>query len=74
MARPHDKKKIAFSTNSLKDHKALGIIDNFAKVVKSSLNKLTEDDKNAKWIYNIDFVVDNYNKTAHSSIGDNKPD
>ena len=68
------KHSIAFSMNSLGDHKALGIIDNFAKLVKGSLNKFMEDDKTYKWTDYIQTVVDNYNKGKHLSIGDNRPD
>ena len=65
---------IAFTMNALKDHKALGIIDNFAKVMKSSLNKFMEDDKTYKWTDYFQTVIDNYNKGTHSSIGNNRPD
>ena len=33
------KRKIALTTNALKDHRALGIIDNFAKRIKQVLTK-----------------------------------
>ena len=65
---------IAFTMNALKDHKALGIIDNFAKVMKSSLNKFMEDDKTYKWTDYFQTVIDNYNKGTHTSIGNNRPD
>ena len=66
--------EIAFTMNALKDHKALGIIDNFAKVMKSSLNKFMEDDKTYKWTDYYQTVIDNYNKGTHTSIGNNRPD
>ena len=66
--------EIAFTMNALQDHKALGIIDNFAKVMKSSLNKFMEDDKTYKWIDYFQTVIDNYNKGTHTSIGNNRPD
>ena len=66
--------QIAFTMNALKDHKALGIIDNFAKVMKSSLNKFMEDDKTYKWTDYFQTVIDNYNKGTHTSIGNNRPD
>ncbi len=66
--------EIAFTMNALKDHKALGIIDNFAKVMKSSLNKFMEDDKTYKWTDYYQTVIDNYNKGTHASIGNNRPD
>ena len=64
---------IAFTMNSLQDHKALGIIDNFARVMKSALNKFMEDDKTYKWTDYFQKVIDNYNQGRHTSIGDNKP-
>ena len=66
--------QIAFTMNALKDHKALGIIDNFAKVMKSALNKFMEDDKTYKWTDYYQTVIDNYNKGTHTSIGNNRPD
>jgi transposase InsO family protein len=66
--------QIAFTMNALKDHKALGIIDNFARVMKSALNKFMEDDKTYKWMDYYQTVIDNYNKGTHSSIGNNRPD
>ena len=35
-----DKEGIVVNTNALKDHRALGIIDNYAKRLKSSLTKI----------------------------------
>jgi hypothetical protein len=66
--------QIAFTMNALKDHKALSIIDNFARVMKSALIKFMEDDKTYKWMDYYQTVIDNYNKGTHSSIGNNRPD
>ena len=66
--------KIAFSTNALQDHHALGIIDRFARVVKTVLNKQMQDEGSRRWLDNVDYMMDNYNNSEHSSIGNHKPD
>jgi len=64
---------IAFSMNALKDHHALGIIDNFAKRFKTAINRNMEDDKTHKWIDFVPTIVNNYNKSPNSSLDDEAP-
>ena len=63
-----DKKKIALTTNALKDHRALGIIDNFAKRIKDVLTKTFIRVKDVKWLGIIQEIVNRYNKATHSSL------
>jgi transposase InsO family protein len=64
---------IAFSMNALKDHHALGIIDNFAKRFKTAINRNMEDDKTHRWIDFVPNIINNYNKTPNSSLDDEAP-
>ena len=68
-----DKEKIAFNTNALKDHRALGIIDNFAKRIKLTLNKRFVDTNTTKWIDYIERVVATYNNQEHRALGELTP-
>ncbi len=68
-----EKEKIAFNTNALKDHGALGIIDNFAKRIKLTLNKRFVDTNSTKWIDYIEKVITTYNNQEHRSLGETTP-
>jgi hypothetical protein len=68
-----EKEKIAFNTNALKDHRALGIIDNFAKRIKLTLNKRFVDTNSTKWIDYIERVITIYNNQEHRSLGETTP-
>ena len=66
-------KQIALHTNALHDHKALGIIDNFARRIKATLTKTFLDDKSTRWINKIEAIVQNYNFSEHSGIANIEP-
>jgi hypothetical protein len=68
-----EKENIAFNTNALKDHRALGIIDNFAKRIKLTLNKRFVDTNSTKWIDYITKVITTYNNQEHRSLGETTP-
>ena len=68
-----EKENIAFNTNALKDHRALGIIDNFAKRIKLILNKRFVDTNSTKWIDYITKVITTYNNQEHRSLGETTP-
>ena len=62
-------KKIILNTNALRDHHALGIIDNFAFRIKNILTKGFLNDKNVMWIDKIQTIVENYNKDGTAGLG-----
>lgn len=68
-----EKYKIIHSTNIKGDHHALGIIDSFAKKLKTILSKLFIKNNSSKWINYIDEIIRKYNNTPHSGILDLKP-
>ena len=63
-----DKRRIALTMNALKDHRALGIIDNFAKRIKDVLTKTFLRTKDVKWLDIIQNIVDRYNKGSTSAL------
>lgn len=68
-----DKYKIIHNTNIIGDHHALGIIDSFAKKLKTIISKLFIKNKNSNWINHINEIIRKYNNTPHSGILDLKP-
>jgi hypothetical protein len=52
----------------LKDHHALGIIDRFARTLKTILSKYYIRNKNTTWIDKLQSIVENYNHTNHDGI------
>ena len=64
-----DMKKIILNTNALRDHHAMGIIDNFAFRIKNILTKGFLNDKNVEWLTKIQGIVDQYNKDGTAGIG-----
>jgi hypothetical protein len=54
--------QITLNTNAHSDHRALGIIDNFAKRIKQTLTRRFGDQGSVKWTPIIQEVVSNYNK------------
>jgi len=52
----------------LKDHHALGIIDRFARTLKTILSKHYIRNKNTSWTDKLQTIVDNYNHTQHDGI------
>ena len=69
-----NKEQIILNTNALRDHHALGIIDNFAFRIKNILTKGFLNDKNVEWRTKIQGIVDNYNKDETSALGGIAPD
>jgi hypothetical protein len=65
-----DKEGIAVNTNALKDHHALGIIDGYARRVKSGLTKIFLRRKNTKWIDILQKFVEVENGKKTSGLND----
>lgn len=68
-----DKHNIFHMTNTVEDHKALGIIDNFAKRIKTTLGKYFARYDTANWIDYLDKIVKQYNNTPHSALYELSP-
>ena len=66
-------KEITHDMVPVGDHKSLGIVDRFARTLKTKLTKIFIARKETNWIDYIDKVVEKYNNTEHSGIGDIKP-
>jgi hypothetical protein len=68
-----DKNKIALNPVSLNDHHSLGIIDRFARTIKTILHKrfIKYSDKN--WVDYLPKIIQNYNNSPHSALDDIKP-
>ena len=67
------KHDIIHNTVIINDHHTLGIIDRFARTLKTILSKLFIKNKNTNWIKYLDSVIERYNNTPHSGIVDIKP-
>lgn len=65
--------EISQNTNALKDHKAMGIIDNYAKQLKSTLSRLFLERKSLKWIDKLDDLIDIRNNMPNEALGGIKP-
>lgn len=68
-----NKHNIALNMNTLHDHHALGIIDNFAKRLKLILTTLFLKNKTTKWTDRLPEIIRVYNNSEHSSINNLKP-
>jgi hypothetical protein len=68
------KRNIFLKQNAHEDHRALGIIDNFAKRIKQTLTRRFGDEGSVKWIKIIREVVDNYNKMETKALDGIAPD
>lgn len=68
-----NKLKIALNPVPTNDHHALGIIDNFAKRIKQILHKHFIKTHTHNWVDILPKIIENYNKTPHTSILDIKP-
>jgi len=55
------------------DHMSLGIIDRFARTIKTLLTKVFLKHKNSNWIDYLDKLVANYNNSPHSSLSNIAP-
>ena len=65
--------EIIHNTVIINDHHSLGIIDRFARTLKTIFSKLFIKNKNTDWISHLDSVINRYNNNPHSSIADMKP-
>jgi hypothetical protein len=68
-----EKNKIIHQPNIIDDHHALGLIDRFARTIKTIFTRLFLQDDLYNWIDNIDEIVDNYNNTGHTAIDNISP-
>ena len=66
-------KEIALQTNALKDHKAMGIIENFARRLQRTIKARMLKTDSTKWIDKVDDIVASYNRTPNSALGGKSP-
>ena len=59
--------------NIVGDHHALGVVDRFARTLKSILTKIFLRNEKNNWYDYLEKVIDRYNNTPHSGILDIKP-
>ena len=65
--------KIIHQPNIIDDHHALGLIDRFARTLKTIFTRLFVQTKSDNWIDHIDEIVGNYNNNGHTAIDNIKP-
>ena len=63
-----DDNNILLTPNAKQDHRALSIIDNFAKRIKTILTKTFLVSKNKRWLDKIDNIINIYNNTPHIAL------
>jgi len=68
-----EKNKIIHQPNILDDHHALGLIDRFARTIKTILTRLFLQTKNTNWIDYFDVILNNYNNSGYFAIDNIKP-
>jgi len=68
-----EKNKIIHQPNIIDDHHALGLIDRFARTIKTIFTRLFVQTKSDNWIDHIDEIVVNYNNNGHTAIDNIKP-
>jgi hypothetical protein len=68
-----EKNKIIHQPNIIDDHHALGLIDRFARTIKTIFTRLFVQTKSTNWIDHIDEIVANYNNNGHTAIDNIKP-
>lgn len=68
-----DKNNIHHDTVIIDDHHALGIIDRFARTLKTIFTRIFLRNKTKNWIDDLDNVISAYNKTPHSSLNNIAP-
>jgi len=68
-----DKNEIALKPVPLHDHHSLGIIDRFARTIKTILHKRFIKHDSLNWVDNLETIIKNYNNSPHSGIADIKP-
>jgi len=64
---------ISHHTVPIGDHAGLGIVDRFARTLKTILHKRFIKYNTTNWIDVLASVIEKYNNTPHSSLGDLKP-
>ena len=62
------KQEIVLNVNKLGDHRALGILDNFVKKLRTIFTKLFLKNNSTKWIDSINSIINHHNKSEHSSL------
>ena len=65
--------EIVHNTVPVGDHHSLGIIDRFARTLKTILHKRFIKYDSLNWVDILPKIVENYNNSPHSSIDDIKP-
>ena len=68
-----NKYNIALNVNALHNHHALGIIDNFARRLKTILTTYFLKTKTTKWLDQLQHIIRVYNYSEHSSVHNYKP-
>jgi hypothetical protein len=68
-----DDNDIYHMTTILDDHRALGIIDNFAKRIKKTFGKYFSKNNSTNWIDYLDIIIQRYNNTPNSALYDLSP-
>ena len=63
-----EKNNIIHQPNILDDHHALGLIDRFARTLKTILTRLFLQRESTNWIDYLDEIIKNYNNNGHSAI------
>ena len=63
-----NKLQIPLNVNAISDHHALGIIDNFAKRIKTILTAMFLKNKHTKWIHEINRIVSQYNTMSNGGL------
>lgn len=65
-----DKNDAIHETVKIGGHSALGIIDGFARTLKTVFARFFLESGNTNWISELDIIAHNYNNTPHESLGD----
>ena len=68
-----DENKIALDPVPVHDHHSLGIIDRFARTLKTILHKRFVKFETTNWVDVLPKVVNQYNNSPHSGIDNIKP-
>jgi len=63
-----DKLQIPLNVNAVSDHHALGIIDNFARRIKTILTTMFLKNKNTKWTDDINRIIFQYNTMSNGAL------
>ena len=69
-----DKLQIHLNVNALGDHHVLGIIDNFAKRIKTILTAMFLKNNNTRWIHVLDKIVAHYDRSENEALNGLSPD